>query len=214
MERKTLFIITSVINCTTNPLSYASKRSIFSIDDRAKQTLKTIESIRTNVPDSKILLIELGFKKDLPYNIESLVDHYLYLGHKKIIRRAADGPFKGLGEALGLYLGDRAIQSFQADYYYKISGRYYLDENFNETDWNSETYTARRQLGGICTVLYGFPKHLYQNWRSSLKESIPSLLKAQSLEAVQARYLEQPINYLTHVGVSGQLSVTGKFMSL
>ncbi|MBW9234867.1 hypothetical protein JQK62_22065, partial [Leptospira santarosai] len=123
----------------------------------------------------------MGLKRNLPYNIENKVDKYLYLGNEKEIRDAADGPYKGLGEVLGRYLADRWIRSFNADYYFKLSGRYYLNKEFNMNDWTADGYTGRDYFGGLYTVLYGFPNRLYENWRYSLKQSIPTLLQAESL---------------------------------
>ena len=209
-----LFIISSAIYITTNPLCYTPNRSAFSAEERALQTLKTIQSIRDAMPNSQILLIEMGLKKELPYNIEGLVDKYLFLGNRKLVREAADGPFKGLGEAIGLYLGSSKISQFNADYYFKLSGRYYLDEHFQVNDWKVDSYTAKDYYGGLFTVLYGFPARLYQNWRLSLKESMPVLLQGESIELIQAHYLEKPINYLNRIGASGWESHSGSFVSL
>lgn len=214
LNRKSLFIISSAVYITSNPLSYTATRSAFNDDERARQTLKTIQSIKTSMPEAQILLIEMGLKKDLPYDIEKMADKYLYLGNKRMIREAADGPFKGFGEALGLYLANRAIQSFEADYFYKLSGRYYLNEHFNENEWTADGYTGRDYYGGLFTVLYGFPKRLYSNWRDSLKTSFPVLKQGESLEIIQPTTMEKPLYYKDQIGVSGWESHSGSFISL
>ncbi|MFJ7684935.1 hypothetical protein [Peribacillus butanolivorans] len=214
MERNTLFIVSSAINITTNPLSYTSVRSTFSAEERAKQTLNTIQSIRTAMPESKILLIETGKARNLPYNIEFAVDKYLYLGNERIVRDAVDGPYKGLGEICGLYLADQWIRHFNADYYFKLSGRYYLNENFPINDWTGNGYTGRFGGGNMLTVLYGFPNRLYNNWRHALVQSQPGLLRGEAIESALPRYFEQSIFNLTELGVSGCVSHHGGFVSL
>ncbi|MHC0036669.1 hypothetical protein [Pseudoneobacillus sp. C159] len=214
MKKNRLFIITSVIYSTTNKLCYTPIRSVFSAEERARHTIMTIESIKRAVPDSKILLIELGLQRGLPYNIEGMVDKYLYLGDREDIREAVDSPYKGLGEAIGLLEANEWIKSFDADYYFKISGRYYLNENFDLNHWNSDGYSGKDYYGGIFTVLYGFPKRLYENWRFSLKESIPILLQAESLELIQAVYLEKPLYYSKIIGISGWESHSGDLIRL
>jgi hypothetical protein len=214
MNREILFIVSSAIYITSKPLCYSPDRSAFNAEERAQQTLKTIESIRTTVPNAKILLIEMGLIKNLPYNMENMVDKYLYLGDKKEIREAADGPFKGLGEAMGLYLANESISSFNADYYFKISGRYYLNKEFNINNWIADGYTGRDYYGGLFTVLYGFPKRLYENWRNSLKESFPILLQGESIEIIQAKHLEKPFYYLSKMGVSGWEAHSGSVVIL
>lgn len=214
MENKVLFIISSAISITTHPLSYSAIRSTFSLEERAKQTLHTIHSIRTAMPNAKILLIETGNQKDLPYKIEDEVDQYLYLGNKQIIRNAVDGPYKGLGEVLGLYLANRWIRKFDAEYYFKISGRYFLNDEFHAKYWMKEGYSGKVYYGNFYTVLYGFPNPLYHNWRYSLRQSISGLVKGEALESAFPRYFNHPIFYKERLGVSGFISHSGEFVSL
>ncbi|WP_334074636.1 MULTISPECIES: hypothetical protein [Paenibacillus] len=214
MQQSVLFIVSSTIYLTSQPLSYSATRSAFTIEERARQTLGTIASIRDKFPAARILLIETGLRPDVPPELTQSADRYLYLGHRKIIRQAADGPYKGLGEALSLYLANRAIRSFQADYYFKLSGRYYLDDHFDPQNWVGETVMGRECGSGLYTVLYGFPRRLYDNWRSSLRQSIPVLLRGESLELIQPKFFEKPIRYLPRLGVSGWKSHSGEFVSL
>ncbi|WP_064094022.1 hypothetical protein [Rossellomorea aquimaris] len=214
MNRKTLFIISSAISVSTNPLCYSPTRSAYTDQVRARQTLKTIQSIRDYIPNAKILFIEIGLDKNLPYQIEKKVDKYVYLGDKRIIRDAADGPYKGLGEAISLYLSHRWISSFNADYYYKLSGRYFLNQQFKEFEWIGNAFTGKNYHGGLFTVLYGFPAQSYLNWRYSLKQSIPGLVQGQSIEIIQPSFFEKPIHYLDTLGVSGWESHSGNSILL
>jgi hypothetical protein len=78
MKRNTLFIVSSAIYLSSNPLCYSSTRSAFSAEKRAQQTLKTIESIRSAIPDAKIILIEMGLiKRSSIYRKK--VDKHLFL---------------------------------------------------------------------------------------------------------------------------------------
>ena len=53
-----IFLITSTIRFSENPLSYSHSRSVFSAEERLEQTLHSIKSIRTNIPDAIIILLE------------------------------------------------------------------------------------------------------------------------------------------------------------
>lgn len=214
MENKTLFIVSSAISITSNPLSYSSIRSSFTAVERARHTLNTILSIRAAMPNAKILLIETGRQKELPYQLEEIVDKYVYLGNKQIIRHAVDGPYKGLGEALGLYLANRWIRQFNTDYYFKISGRYFLNDEFTATNWTGDGYSGKYFYGNFYTVFYGFPDRLYNNWRSALKLCIPELLRGEALESALPRNFEHPVFCQTKLGVSGCISHSGEFVSL
>lgn len=218
MDRNLLFVVPSTIHISTNPLSYAAVRSAFSSDERAEQTLQTITSIRNRVPGAKILLIETGSQHHLPYNIEALVDKYLYLGNRSLVRNVTDGPYKGLGEVVSLYLAHRWILSFGADYYFKLSGRYHLNEQFLTANWSSDSYTGKayfeRRMSGTYTVLYGFPARLYANWRASLRGCIPTLQQGQSVELIQPHLWQKPVQHLSTLGVSGWISPSGLPISL
>lgn len=212
--KKPLFIISSAIDVSKNPLCYTSVRTVFSVYDRAKQTIQTIESIRSKMPEAKILMVESGIGNQLPYGIKSMVDGYLFLGENKEMREASDGPYKGLGEAMSLYLADPIIRTFDADYFFKLSGRYYLDDAFNPDAWKNDGYTGRFYAGVMTTVLYGFPKRLYPDWHAALKKSYPALLRGESLENALPRELEQKFISIPRIGASGWISHSGEFCSL
>ena len=53
-----LVLITSVINTPDKPLSYSKVRSVFTREERYEQTKKTIQSIKENIPDYKIMIVE------------------------------------------------------------------------------------------------------------------------------------------------------------
>jgi len=53
-----LVLVTSAINTSTNPLSYTNTRSAFTHEERFKQSLITIESIKQYIPNPYIVFIE------------------------------------------------------------------------------------------------------------------------------------------------------------
>lgn len=208
MEANIVFIIPSVIYFSDNPLSYSPVRSVFSPEERAEQTIKTIESIRSKVPNSKSILIEMGLHEILPFNLHSLADSYIYLGKRRVVREAADSTSKGHGEALGLLLANNSIRSFPAQYYFKLSGRYYLDDNFNINQWLSrgDGFDAKKYNDDcISTRLYGFSNSFYNSWRNSMKQGIPYLEAGEAMENVMPKTISS-IRHIDPVGVSGILA--------
>lgn len=63
-----LFIVGSTIQPKETPLTYSQTRSKFSADERFRQTIFTVNSIRAAFPDSKIMIID------------SSEDYYEYFG--------------------------------------------------------------------------------------------------------------------------------------
>ncbi|CAM4388315.1 hypothetical protein L1N85_23730 [Paenibacillus alkaliterrae] len=208
MDANIVFIIPSVIYFSQNPLSPDIARSVFSPEERAGQTKQTIESIRSKIPTSKIILIEMGLHEILPFNLHALADRYVYLGNREMVRPAVDSTCKGHGEAIGLVLANKAIRSFQAKYYFKLSGRYYLDENFNINPWLSggEGFVAKKYNDScISTRLYGFSESFYDTWRISMKRGIPYLARSEAMESVIPKVIST-IRHMDPVGVSGILA--------
>lgn len=201
MPQHIVFVVSSIIHCSTNPLSYSQVRTVFTPEERAKQTIHTIESIRLKVPEASILLVETGLEH-APVQVRGRVDRYLYIGNRRLVRQAADGPHKGYGEAVSLVLANRQIQSLQPDYCFKLSGRYFLNEHFQIANWNQNYFTAKKGPGWFSTTLYGFPFSQYGLWRSSLKKAIPFLRQGEAIENAMWR-LFPDAHHIETLGVSG-----------
>jgi hypothetical protein len=130
----------------------------------------------------------------------------------KVVRQAVDSPYKGLGEAIGLRIADRYIQSNRADYYFKLSGRYRLNGRFQLKDWPREGISARTKKGWMSTRLYGFSKNRYRIWRTALKKSMPALKRGIAIESVLPRYVGN-IRRMNNIGVSGTIAPWNKKVS-
>lgn len=204
MNRNIVFMISSVIYFSERPYADYPTRSIYTPEERAKQTVQTIQSIWSKLPHAKIVLIEMGLQQELPIQLHTLPDRYVYLGGNQCIRKAADEN-KSYGEALGLWMAHRFIRSLPADYYYKISGRYYLDHNFNIESWSKDGFTHTGDPGMMSTRLYGFPSHRYRQWRRALKKGMPAMSRSEPIEYVLFRYLD-PKYHMFPIGVSGHLA--------
>lgn len=55
---KTCFILTSSIDISEKPLSYSPTRSVFSKEERFRQTMYSVSSIKSNYPDAKIFMVD------------------------------------------------------------------------------------------------------------------------------------------------------------
>lgn len=148
-------LISSAIVTSSAPLFYTPTRSHFTHEERFQQTLRTIDSIRRDVPNAYIVLVEgteLGAEM-IPI-LQEKVD-YLYEGWKEeTLRDRVNGPHKGYAEASGLlsYLQSSHFSTIEPliSSISKISGRYWTRENFA---WKVE------DDGIICSIRYDNPHH-------------------------------------------------------
>ena len=209
------FLVTSVIYPVSGKkVTYGSERSVFGPDDRAKQTLRTIESIRAKAPGATVVLIEAGLKGDLPYDLQNKVDQYLYLGDKKLVRWACDSRFKSLGETAMLLYAVKSLKQ-DADFYFKISGRYFLDDDFDINAWGEGQfilYFLEDQDDYISTRLYGFRKEMKEQWARALIKGLPFSLIGYAIEHTLAKFIPKKYVYRIYkMGVTG-ISATNDIM--
>lgn len=203
----------SIIYLSEKPLSYSTVRSVYTPEERVEQTKKTIISIREKVPGAKIILCESGLRKELPGNIQDLADEYFFIGGKSIVRLACDGRFKGLGEIISiLQLGK--LMSPERDYF-KISGRYYLNDNFSIAEWREGDFNLKfRSSNSFSTVFYKFKGKSFNIFRRALILSIPFCLLNRSIEHIIYRFIPAAkVRKIERVGVSGLVAVDGKLFS-
>lgn len=198
------FIITSIIYTKGGKIQYQSPRSIFSAEERVEQTLKTIESIRTKIPAAKIVLVEAGLRRDVPYALDKKVDQYVYVGDKQLVRLACDSRYKSLGEIMLLAYAEKQITE-EADFYFKISGRYWLNEQFNLNNWKKGEFVLQYiQPDYVCTRLYGFRREARVVWKDALLKGIPLAIAGYAVENVLAKYIPRnKVHELAVLGVSG-----------
>jgi len=204
-----VWIVISVIHFARRSLSFSQVRSQFSPEVRAEQTRGTIASIKTHMPDAKIVLVEMGTRRDLPADLTSSVFRYLYLGDKVLVRKCCDSRHRGLGEAVGLLVASRLLP--RADYYFKISGRYFLSDRFDRQKWRTPfAFHMRRFDSSVSTRLYGFPASLLGAWRQALLLSVPFLLLGKGIEQMLPRFIPSTaICYMPILGVSGWIAPNG-----
>jgi hypothetical protein len=210
---KRTFIIPSVIYFSGKKLSYSDIRSVFSPEERVNQTLKTISSIKNILPDANIVFLELGSRNDFESVFSNKVDRYIYMGSSKIVYFFCNGPFKGLGEVVGLLCAREKYFDKDTDQYFKLSGRYYLDEDFSLDHFSLYKFSFLKRENTISTRLFSFPGIFFNYWVVLLWKSIPYLLIGLSLERVFLKLISiNKIYFVDKLGVTGNIAPTGELI--
>jgi hypothetical protein len=137
-----LIIITSKIIVNEKiKFNYCDKKSIYSLEERYKQTQNTIISIKKYIPNSYIIFIDNSNLSIDKYNyIKSHVDIFLNpIKNEKLTYFVDESQYKCLGEtALIKYCIDYIkLLKLKFINYFKISGRYILNNNFNYNNFNN-----------------------------------------------------------------------------
>lgn len=133
------FYVTSCIDVETDiPFTYSKKRSFFSNEERFKQTIYTVNSIKCLCPDAHIFVLDTS-KPNQTYEI--VLESYSGVQYIPMIDYLNETEYKTITEGTHKTIGELTlIQNFiknfkfelqEYDYLFKMSGRYFLDHTFD-----------------------------------------------------------------------------------
>jgi len=208
-----LFVITSVINTGTKPWSYTAQRSCFTREERFQQTLQTIDSIRSYHGTCNIMLVECSELTEGETTIlQSKVDHFMQTYDDLSVRHAClQSEKKGYGEVKKLekactYIKEQGLLFHRL---FKISGRYFLNENFQQDNYSSTLFTFKMygpESGS--TVLYSVPFEQCNDYYNQLRNCIHiyETNPPTGLE-ILIPVLCAPRREIIQLGVSGHVAV-------
>ena len=207
-----VFAICSCIN--------TSAFSVFSTEERYKQTLDTIKSIRENIENSYIILCENSpISSNIKEELTLLVDKFISLYDNEIfyskISPISYKNGKSIGELYQMLNCIEVIIKLDYDIFFKISGRYKLTNKFDLNKFNNNKINFREfNHGGLCfsTVLYSFCKSHETIMENKFLE-ISSVLNNKDIEwALHSLKNNNNTNLLDYLGVCGYISPDGNWI--
>jgi hypothetical protein len=225
---KKAFIVTSSIEVDNSyPLNYNPVRSFFSAEERLRQTIVTVSSIDTVSPeDTQIYIVDTSENYHIYENYFHWQPNVRYVSIRKefpeVHKLITTHQNKSYCETLLMSTFIRAYQAElkQFDYFFKFSGRYFLNRSFdhslfNEQNvnclffknplayewqdwWGYDVVDLRAQGGGnvlrqYCTVLYGWGRG-YHDRMLDLLTAAPLMLDSSRMSNLD---IETLIYYLT-----------------
>jgi hypothetical protein len=221
-------LITSVIDPPKLPLSYTNSRSVFSKKERFEQTKKTISSVRENIPDNKIFLIECSILsiEEKEYFISN-VDIFLNI-HDTGIETLINRMFtisKSMGEGTMTifalkYLIENNIEFIRL---FKLSGRYWLNNGFNYDLYNNILPCIHRinnDENNVFTCFYKLPREIVIKWLIYLLNSESDFVNCTGFEIIFGKFINSISNHEeiksieSKVGIHGYVTVCGTFIDM
>ena len=154
---KNIVIITSKIYVSNNEFSYTKNRSIYTKDERYNDTIKTINTVKEKIKDSYIVLFDNSlFTQDEYNNLKSEVDCFINITDDEDLNFYTNKfKYKAFSEMFQLikcyeYFISK-INKKHIKNIFKISGRYYLNDNFdyNNFDNNDNIFKKNKDLSEI-----------------------------------------------------------------
>jgi len=223
---KNITLITSILETPNTKLSYAPVRSIYTKEERFVQTKYTILSVREKIPNNKIILVECSplSEEETKYFIEN-TDHFLNLyydtNREHIIPRVYSNS-KSMGEGIMTIFALFYIfeNNICFDNLFKISGRYWLNENFHYEDHEPNKSSIKyidNNVNNCLTALYKLSYHTADKWHYYLMNSNDKFMTCTSYEEIFADFMKtiddnEKKRIENKIGVSGYISVDGFYI--
>jgi mannosyltransferase OCH1-like enzyme len=216
---KNLVIITSIINTVDNPLSYHDTRSVFNEEDRFNQTLKSIDTIRKYIQNADILFCECSdLSEHFENYIKNNVDYYYNFFKNETICKYVQSEYKGLGErALLLAALDQNVSYHEYKNIFKLSGRYFLNDQFDYTLFDSDKNIFTQwdnSTCSYCTIFYKINSKYMDYYRIVLEKSLDDLSNGNSIEVCMYKFFKENIQNIYKLNVSGFLATEGYLYSV
>lgn len=209
-----MFLITSVIVPSKNPLDYTSVRSVFTPEERLNQTIESIRSVR-KYTNQKILLVECSNHVTEKFDIsklKDLVDVFVDLSDDIDMLSVCNSPNKSWAE---IQMIDRVIDYMaEGERIYKLSGRYFLLDTFDIKKLDYGQISAKLFIDNLptrcCGVVYSiqdretcrdFTSHCIQKYKNRKHVSMEDMLYAWATT--------KKFNVVDSVNAGGLIAVSG-----
>jgi hypothetical protein len=221
-----IVLITSKIIVSSKPFSYVENRSIYSTETRYEQTLDTIESIRKKIPDSCIFLIDnSNLDRDMYNKLNELCDVFINPIYDKKLKYYTDrNIYKSIAEGYQImYFLDLFKQlDIKFDRFFKISGRYYLNNKFKYNKFlsNNIIFSSNNEFGIFyytCFYMIPYTKfNLYENSYKILYNNIKNTeLVENSIEFILPQLIGfENIKLVNRLGVTQRIAVWNEVVDI
>jgi hypothetical protein len=141
---KNVVFVSSKIYVSNNNFTHSKIRSIYSTEDRFEQTIKTITSIRKYIPDSYIILFDNSdFSSEYFEKLFNMVDLFINITtdetlnlYTNVKKTKVYGELAQTSKALDYFANYE--KNFTIKQFFKISGRYLINETFNYSQYEND----------------------------------------------------------------------------
>ena len=221
-----LVLITSKIYVSDVSFDYINKRSIYTKEERLQQTLNTIDSIRKYIPNNYIVLVDNSiFKINEIHQISSKVDKFInIINDSKVNTMTDNSEIKAYGEIAQTKQALDFIDKSKFNNFFKISGRYLVNETFNINNYLIDNNVFKKEIIG--KINKEMHKHLYLTFLYKICPSkfkkyvktINDLFEVKGLtepyEFILPKYLKYDFTLINNLGMTKNVSVWKDFRKM
>jgi hypothetical protein len=212
---ETLVFITSIIKPPDTPLSYGT-RSVYTSQERFEQTKITIQSAKEKIPNSKIFLVECSDLNEQETNYFLQNTTYFLNLYDTNLRNNMHSPSKSLCEGTMTICGLQFLlqNNIAYDNLIKISGRYYLSERFDFSNFMNNDIVIKYindDVNNVFTGLFKIPRQCTETLFAFLQNSFNRMIACVGYEVLFADFIKTqsvPKKIVNPIGLMGYVSVS------
>jgi len=222
INNKNIVLITSKIYVSDKKFSYIENRSIYTSQERFIQTIETIDSIRKYIPDSFIVLFDNSadfttfekhvFQKITDCFINILDDSNLNY-HTNECEEKAYGDISQQVKFFDLLLANN-INISNIKHFFKISGRYVINNNFIYKDYNNNKNLFKKDENNpkkeyYFTCFFKLDKNILIEYYNKLKKLLleKTMETDNDCEIILPRLIKNNITKIKNLGITQRIAV-------
>ena len=214
-----LIIITSKIIVSNYAFDYVNNRSIYSTDDRFQQTKKTIETVRSKIKNTFIILIDNSSFEPYPEidnYLKKSVDLFLNPADEHILFELTDrNAYKSLAEAAQMQYIIHVIKSYNVNFrnLFKITGRYVINNNFVYEKYLTDTNIFKiLKKDEFFTCFYKIAAQRFENYANAIVTVFNNGLNNEkyaynSYEKLLKNEMKGDFTYIDSLGITQRIAV-------
>lgn len=225
VNNKNIVLVTSKIVVSNKKFTYVNKRSIYSTEERYEQTINTIKSIRTHIPDTFIVLIDNSvLTGEMVDKFKSITDYFINVtDNRELNNHTDDSEYKAFGEiAQQLFFYNYFLSHINIDnikHFFKISGRYFINDQFDYLKFDNEKSIFKKNINVVdreyyYTSFYKLNKEILGHYFSSLIKVMnnPDKFtdKHTDLEVIIPKLLKNKFITVDNIGITQLYSAWDK----
>ena len=188
-------------------------KGVYSTQERFEQTIQTINSIKNLNLNTYIILcdnsdISNEHKDELIKNVNLFIQSI-------VVQPGPTMDTKSHSESQQMVQIIDNINKLEYDVFFKISGRYFLKDDFDFNQYNNDGINFREfnYDGRFCysTVLYSFSKK-HEDFMKSNYEKFIIERSAVDIETGLYNMINNVVNKIKNLGVAGNIAPSGEYL--
>jgi len=223
--KKNIVLITSKIYVSEHPFSYYHIRSSYTSQERFQQTIETIESIKKYIPNYFIVLFDnSNFSLYEIDTLNKMVDKFINVTDNETLNYYTDvyeiKAFADISQQIAFYdLFLKDVNFNHIQNFFKISGRYLINESFNFSNYDNEDNIMKKNdkitdKNYFFTCFYKLDKSLLDYYFNKLKEIRLSKDSYYNMDCqtIIPLIIDNKLTLLEHLGITQRIAIKNSYI--